>query len=240
MAILDDPASRRFARLAGALYFLIGVTGVFGILWVPSQLTVPGDPQGTLQLIAQRPDLMSAGVGSDIILMLAEILLAVMFYVMFRSYGPVLAMTAMAARLIMVAVMATMLLPEAGIQTLTALETEFFGLDPIQRAEIAWVLRDIHDAGVMVWQVFFTLHLWLLGVLVWRSGCVPRLLAVGLTIGGTGYLFASMHTFHFANLIALEHAMIGLLAIATLAEIGFAIWLLVCGCVLPKQAERAG
>ena len=239
MTAFDDPASRSFARLAGSLYLVIGVAGMFSIMWVPAQLTVPGDPFGTAALIAERPGLFAAGVGADVVLMLAEVMLAVMLYAMFRSYGPVLAMSAAAARLLMVAVMAAMLLPQAGILALVADDAQFAALDAGQRAEMAWILREIHDSGVLVWQVFFTLHLWLLGVLAWRSGAVPRLLAGGLAIGGTGYLAASVREFYFPHAVAFEVGAVSLAGIGALAEIGFAIWLLVRGRVQPRAASAA-
>ncbi len=222
----DDPDKRSLARAAGLLYLLTAAAGFFSILWVPSQLTVPGDPAGTAALIAARPGLFAAGVGVDVLIMLAEVLLAAMLYAIFRSCGPVLALAAAAARLMTAAVMAVMLLPQAGILALVTEDTALVSLDAGQRAEIAWVLRQVHDAGVWVWQVFFTLHLWLLGLLAWRSGTVPRLLAGGLVIGGTGYLADSARAFAFPDSDAFEIVGTALLAIVIAAEIGFAIWLL--------------
>ena len=142
MTALDDPSSRSFARLAGSLYLLIGFAGVFSIIWVPSQLTVSGDPFGTAALIAQRRGLFAAGVGADVVLMLAEVMLSVMLYAMFRSHGHVLALTAAAARLLMVAVMAAMLLPQAGILALVAQDTQFVALDSDERADRLGAARD--------------------------------------------------------------------------------------------------
>ncbi|SEK70189.1 protein of unknown function [Roseivivax marinus] len=245
--ISADPASRSFAKGAGALYLVIAAAGFFSILWVPSQLTVPGDPAATAAQVAENRGLFLASVGGDAVMMTAEAVLSVMLYAMFRPFGAVLALAAMVARLMMAAVMAAMLLPQAGILALASHEAPLVALDAVQRAELAWVLRQAHDAGVWVWQVFFTLHLWLLGLLAWRSGAVPRVLAAGLVVGGTGYLVDSVRAVAAPGSDVLTGIGVALLAIVTLAEIGFALWLLVRGRIpssrkagIPKGASSQG
>lgn len=228
MHAFDHPDARSFARLAGALYLVIAAAGFFAILWVPSQLTVPGDPLATASLVAANPSLFMAGMGGDVVMMTAEVVLAVMLFAMFRPFGPVLATAAMVARLMMAAVMAAMLLPQAAVPMLVASDVPL-SMTAAQRADLAWVLARMDMAGVWVWQVFFALHLWLLGALAWRSGAVPRLLAVGLAVGGTGYLVDSVRAFAFAESAVLSIAGAALLGIVTLAEIGFALWLLARG-----------
>lgn len=222
-------SSRSCARLAGSLYILIGIVGVFSIIWVPFQLTVPEDPVGTAFLINSRSGLFFLGVGASLVLMIAEIILSVLLFVMFQSYGSILAMCAASFRLMMVAVMAAMLLPQAGILALIDTETQLIALNADQRAEFAWILRQIHDSGILVWQVFFTFHLWFIGILARRTNSVPRILSWGLIIGGAGYLFASIHTFLLPESTALAIVVIVLLLIATFGEIGLAIWLLYKG-----------
>jgi len=238
MIDLNDPTTRTFARVAGAQYILIAAAGFFSILWVPSQLTAQGDPVGTLGMIAARPGLFAAGVAGDIVMITAEIVLSVMLFAMFRPHGPVLAMAATVARLMMAAVMTAMLLPQAAIYALATGSVALGAMDAGTQADLAWVLRSFDLAGVWVWQVLFTLHLWLLGVLAWRSGVVPRLLAAGLIVGGTGYIVDSVRAFAFPGIPLLETIGMALLLVVTLAEIGFAIWLLVRGRI-PGPTLRA-
>lgn len=239
MSRFADPAARSVARRAGMLYLVIAAAGFFSILWVPSQLTAPGDPAGTAALIAARPGLFLLGIAGDVVMMTAEVLLSVMLYALFRPFGQILALAATAARLLMAAVMAAMLLPQAGILALASPEAPFAALGAAERAEIAWVLRAVHDSGVWVWQVFFALHLWLLAALAWRTGTVPRLLALGLGLGGTGYLLDSVRAVAFPASEALGAVTMGLLAVVTLAEIGFALWLLIRGRFPAEDARGA-
>jgi hypothetical protein len=234
MQALDDPTTRPFARTAGALYLLIAAAGFFAILHVPGQLTVPGDPAATLAATAARPGLFAAGVAGDVVMMAAETLLAVMLFAMFRPFGAVLALSAMVARLMMVAVMAAMLPPQAAVMMLATEGVP--GLAGEDAAALAWTLARMDAAGVWVWQLFFSVHLWMLGVLAWRSGAVPRLLAAGMVVGGTGYLVDSLRAFALPDAPGLAVLGGALLAVVTLAEIGFALWLLTRGRVAAPLA----
>ena len=235
MRAFEDPTSRAYARVTGALYLAIAFAGGFSILYVPGALNVPGDPAATFTNIASQRGLFHAGLVGDVVMMTAEVLVSVMLYFMFRPVNATLSLAASYARLMMVAVMAAMLFFHAGSLALADATVPLGSFSQTQRIELAGLMRHVHDAGVWIWQIFFSLHLALLGTLVARSGLYPRLLGVGLIIGGTGYLVDSVQMFAFPDAATLEAVKIALLLIATLAEIGFALWLLIRG---PRQAAR--
>ena len=64
--------------------------------------------------------------------------------------------------------------------------------------------------------------------------------AGGLGIGGTGYLAASVREFYFPHAAVLEVGAVSLAGVGALAEIGFAVWLLVRGRIRPKAASAGG
>ncbi|MFX0541016.1 DUF4386 domain-containing protein [Roseovarius sp. S4756] len=233
--------SKAYARLTGALYLIIAFAGGFSILYVPGALNVVGDPGATFDNIAHHRGLFYAGLAGDVVTMVTEVLVSVMLYFMFRPVNATLSLAASYARLMMVAVMATMLFFHAGSLALADETVPLDSFSKAQRFELAGLLRHIHDAGVWIWQIFFCLHLILLGTLVARSGFSPRLLGVGLIVGGTGYLVDSVQMFAFHDAGLLEAVKIALLLIVTLAEIGFAVWLLVRGPrpIAPKNVLAA-
>ena len=229
MHTFHDPSSRAYARLTGALYLVVAFAGGFSILFVPGALNVPGDPAATFANIADRRGLFHAGLVGDVVMMTAEILVSVMLYFMFRPVNATLSLAASYARLMMVAVMAAMLFFHAGSLALADGTVPLDSFSQTQRIELAGLMRHIHDAGVWIWQVFFALHLVLLGTLVLRSGLYPRLIGLGLIVGAAGYLVDSVQMFALPDAAMLEAAKITLLLVVTVAEIGFALWLLVRG-----------
>lgn len=234
MHAFQDPTSRAYARMTGALYLVIAFAGGFAILYVPGLLNVPGDPTATFANIAERRGLFHAGIVGDVVMMTAEVLVSVMLYFMFRPVNATLSLAASYARLIMVAVMAAMLFFHAAALALTDGTVPLDSFSQAQRIELAGLMRHVHDAGVWIWQVFFCLHLLLLGTLVMRSGLYPRLLGLGLIVGGTGYMVDSVQMFALPDAALLEMVKIALLLVVTVSEIGFALWLLLRG---PRQTR---
>lgn len=233
MQAFQDPTSRAYARVTGALYLTIAVAGGFSILYVPGLLNVPGDPAATFANIAERRGLFHAGLVGDVVMMTAEVLVSVMLYFMFRPVNATLSLAASYARLMMVAVMAAMLFFHAGSLALADGRVPLDSFSEAQRFELSGLMRHVHDAGVWIWQVFFCLHLLLLGTLVMRSGLYPRLLGLGLVVGGTGYMVDSVQMFALPDATLLEAVKIALLLVVTASELGFALWLLLRG---PRQS----
>ena len=102
-----------------------------------------------------------------------------------------------------------------------------------EREALAYLMLTIHDSGVWIWQIFFTIHLLILGRLILASGQYPKLLAYGLMLGGLGYVLDSVYAFAFPDLALLGQVRVALLVIVTISEVGFALWLLLRGPMRP-------
>ena len=235
----NDPQSRAFAAWAGAFYLTIAVSGGFAIAYVPSVLHVPGNPAATLEMIATHRGLFLAGIGGDIVMMAAEVMVTAMLFLMFRHVHAALSLSAALARFAMVAVMAAMLFFHAGLVALAEPSSPFSAFEEEQRHALAYLMLTIHDAGVWIWQIFFTIHLLILGRLIVASGQYPKLLGYGLMLGGMGYLLDSAYAFAFPEAAALGHMRVALLVIVTISEVGFAFWLLLRGPARPAGAAPA-
>ncbi|MBZ0127778.1 MAG: DUF4386 domain-containing protein [Rhodobacteraceae bacterium] len=229
MTLFSDPQSRGYAAITGTAYLGIAVFGGFAIAYVPSQIIVPGDAAATLANIIARRGLYLSGIGADVVVMLLEVMALSLLYHMFRPVSATLSFAAAMARLGMVAVMAAMLFFHAGALALAEPGATLGHFSDGQRADLAGLLLQMHKSGVWIWQMFFALHLILLGWLVAASGRFPRLLGMAMMLGAAGYAVDSIHAFAVPDAVAFGYLKIALLVIVTLAEIGFALWLLLVG-----------
>ncbi len=75
------PAQHTGAKVAGSLYLLIMVTGIFAEFYARGRLIVPGDAVQTARNIAASELLFRIGIVSDLIKFPGEIILVLALYV---------------------------------------------------------------------------------------------------------------------------------------------------------------
>lgn len=238
MHYFSNPDSTAYARMTGFFYLGIAVAGGFSIAYVPSQIVVAEDAAATVANIVNRNGLYHLGIAGDVVVMVFEIMAMTMLYFMFRPISPTLSFAAAMSRLSMVSVMSAMLFFHAGADLLAHSDAVMTNFSAEQRADVAGLLLEMHRAGVWIWQVFFALHLVLLGYLVLKSERFPRVIGLGLIIGAWGYLGDSVYAFAFPDVDWLGNLRIGLLAIVTISEVSFALWLLIRGPKAPRGAQQ--
>jgi hypothetical protein len=227
---------KRTARVAGLLYLLVVITGPFVLLYVPGKLFEPGDATATAANILAHESLFLAHIGVGIISELLFIAVVLALYQLLKGVNHTLAGVMVILILIDaplafmgVADEATALGALRGAGSLAA-------LDGPQGAALAALLINFDGQGVLVSEVFWGLWLIPLGMLVFRSGFLPRFLGVWLFINGVAYLVLSA-----TRLLWPEHLK-AVTTIATPAIFGEAVlmlWLLIVGARvrLPSVAE---
>ncbi len=75
---------KKTARLAGLLYFILVITGIYGIFFISSQTIVQGDASGTAKNILANEFLFRSGLINDIISNIVFMLLVLVLYRMFK------------------------------------------------------------------------------------------------------------------------------------------------------------
>lgn len=180
---------------------------------------VAGDSAATLQALADNTGLFRLGILGDTVVLLAEVIITVMLYIMFKPISPTLSMICAFARLSMIMVMAVNLL--INIMPLILIDS----ISPEQ----TMTLFKAHQYGVYIWGILFGLHLLVLGYLIVKSGFFPRVLGWMMLLGSFGYLIEGITKITATEGTYLGWMIIGLLILVTIGELSFALWLLVRG-----------
>ena len=91
-----------YARFAGVLYLIITVAAIFAHFVIPDQFIVPNDAAATVANIAADESIFRIGaIGSELIILLSEIVLSVVLYVLLKPVNKTLSLVAAVSRLAM-------------------------------------------------------------------------------------------------------------------------------------------
>lgn len=224
---LADLDPRRLARIAGVLYVVIIVTGLFGELAVRGTLIDFDDAAATAANILAADGLFRLGVVADLVMVLADVGLALALYVLFAPVSRALSATAAAFRLTQAAVITLNLLHQFAALMVLRHGGALTAFDPDQREALALLLLDVHRHGYLLGLVLFAGNLAVTGYLLYRSGFLPRTFGVLAVLAAAGYV---TDTLMFVLLPGYDGAVSELvLAPAFVFELGFAAWLLLRG-----------
>jgi len=218
-------STKKTARIAGLLYLVNGVTGFFGIIYVPSRLIVSGNAAATNNILVSER-LFRLGMVSELICAAEFVFL---LWVLYRLLGGVNKTHASLMVIFGLAFVPMMLLNTLSeIASLTLLRgADFLSvLGQPQREAMAMLFLDLHRYGYVVGWI---LGLWLFhfGVLVFSSGFLPRILGVLLIAACFGYLADSLTPL---LLPSYEHVVGRIANIPlTLGEPAIILWLLIRG-----------
>lgn len=221
-------------RLAGVLYLVVVLTGLFCLAYVPGQLA-GSDAQAVLDNVVARQALFRQGVAAFLVEQVAFLLLALALYRGFKDVNRAAA-TLMVAFVVMAVPLALAALSHR-LQALSLLTDADSAqlLSPEQRQQLAHAALKAYRGGMQLVRVFWGLWLLPLGWLVLRSRRLPRVLGALLVLGGLGYVLDV-----FAELLVPGYAdwwISGYMTLpAAVGEIGTCLWLLLFGL----RAGRTG
>jgi hypothetical protein len=219
-------STKKTARLAGVLYLVNGVTGFFGIIYVPSRLIVSGNAAATANNILASERLFRVGIVSELICAAEFVFLLWVLYRLLAGVSRAHASLMVILGLVFVPIMCVNVLNEIAALTLLRGADFLSGFDKRQLEAMAMLFLDLHRYGYVVGWIF---GLWLFpfGVLVFKSGFLPRILGVLLIAACFGYLADSLTPLllpGYADIVG-RFASIAL----TLGEPAIILWLLIRG-----------
>ena len=223
------------ARVAGAIYLFLVVTGVFVVMYVPRILFVPGNASATANNILASELLFRVFIVVELISTVTFIFLVRALYHLLSGVNKAHA----SLMAVLVYVSATIGFVEVvnHVAALALLRgAEYFAVfDKPQREALAMLLLGL-DGQVLVNQVFWGLWLFPFGMLVTRSGFLPRILGIWLLVNGAAYVVLS-----FIALLLPEYSQLAFNAAmpALLGELAIMLWLLIKGAKVQPLAVPA-
>lgn len=210
------------ARSAGLFYLAIIVLGIWSEIFVRAELIDPANPVATAGNILGAQGLFKASLAADTVMVLCDVAVAVLLYALLKPAGQIAALAAMVFRLVQAALIAMSLLNQYAALAILNGTWPVAG-DP---AQLAPLYLNAHSHGYDLGLVFFAVNSVLTGILLIRSGYFPKALGYLLIGAGVVYFIGSTLRFMAPHLLdSFEPAY----AICLIAELAFALWLLIKG-----------
>jgi hypothetical protein len=220
-------STKTLARATGFFYLLIIIGGLMSGMFVRGTLIDPINAEITLSNIIQNESLFRLGFLGDLIMVLSDAMVSVLFYFLLVNVHKGLAILAAVFRLLQSSVLGANLInlfkPILMIQGADKMSTE-------QLAELSidvMTQMQVFDYGYLISGVFFAINCLLMGVLLYKSADFPKLIGIMIFIAGIGYLFNCLASFIIPSLIEIS-AMV-MLFTAVIAELTFCAYLLIVG-----------
>lgn len=221
-------SNKSTARLAGLLYLIVVLTGIFYLMYVPSKLIVWEDASITVKNITNSELLFRLGIFSGLICYLAFLLLPLVLYKLLNPVHKDYAFLMVVFAVVSVPIAFVNFGNEFSVLTLLDNGAVIHGveLEKLQQ-QVLFNLQSYRNGNRII-SIFSGLWLLPFGYLVFKSGFLPKILGVSLMLGCVGYLI------NFAGILLLTNysnsAIAEFITIpASIGEIGICLWLLIAG-----------
>ena len=222
---------KKAARIAGAIYLSLVLIAPFAMLYVPGKLIVRGNAAATADNILAHETMFRLSIFGDLIGHVIFICLAIALYRLLSSVNNTWAL-----------LMVSFVLVSAAVGFLNALNNiaavilfrggEFLTVfDKPQRDALAMLFVRLHSQGEFISEIFWGVWLFPFGLLVFRSGFLPRLLGVWLIIACFAWIALSITAQFFPYNYETAFAW---LQPAFFAEMAIMLWLLIRGAKVPS------
>lgn len=220
-----DPLKNN-ARLAGVFYLVVILAGLFSELAVRSEIIVPGDAAATAAHIADKEFLFRMGFVSDLVMIMSDVVLALLFYLILRPVNNALSLLAAFFRLAQASVLGINLLNY--YWPLLILNGQFMGtFSEAQLNALVLFFLNAHSYGYLISGVFFGLSCLILGSLLLKSIYFPRWLGSLVVAAGASYLIDCLTNFLWPEYASISELLV--FSVAVVSELSLCLFLLIKG-----------
>ncbi len=229
-------STKKAARVAGLLYVLACIPAPFSLIYVPNTLIVPGNATATANKILASETMFRLGMAGEVITAIAFIFAVLALYRLFKGVNKRYASLMVTLFVISIPISCLNVLNEVAALILLRGADFLSVFTRPQLDALAFVFLRLHNSGFVVAAIFWGLWLFPFGVLVYRSGFLPRILGVWLMINCFAYVIPSFT----ALLLPQYRDVVTRIALPfLLGELAIVLWLLIRGAKDQPLADSA-
>jgi uncharacterized membrane protein len=226
--------NKKTARAAGVIYLIVVITGMLSLAYIPQKLFDWNNSRVTYNNIANSTTLYRIGIYSSILCYMAFTFLPLFLYKLLRTVNESHARAMVILALLSVPFSFSNLQHKYAVLTLVGKQSFLQNIpaDDVE-SKLMFSLNQYND-GILLATVFWGLWLFPFGLLVYRSGFIPKILGVLLMLGCVGYL-----TNFTGNTLLENYSQMGIGKymgkLPAIAEVSICLWLLYFGLQINRN-----
>ena len=220
--------NKKTARIAGLLYLVVVITGIFSLMYVPKKLIVWDNAAITFNNIVNNQTLFRFGVVGYLICYIFFLFLPLVLYKLLKPINANYAKYMVILAVVSVPIAFTNSQNLFNILSLISGESYLNVFSNVQLKSQVFLYLNHYDNGSLIISIFSGLWLFPFGFLVYKSGFLPKFLGVLLMLGCFSYLINFI-----GHSLVPDYSKMGIASYiqipASLGEIGSCLWLLIMG-----------
>jgi hypothetical protein len=223
-------SNKKIARIAGLWYLLLAITGAYSMMYAASKTYVSGDAVASANNILANEFVFRMGIACQVISQTLFVFLVLTLYRLLKPINEYQAKLMVA--LVLVAVPIAFVGEIVSYASLMILKGEvLITLEQAQKQEWTMLFLKIHNYTISIVEIFWGLWLIPLGQLFYKSGFMPRIIAILLILGGIAYVLSSFAFLLFPSYVSVVS---NLVLITSIGELATILWLLFIGVKVRK------
>lgn len=237
---MNSPYSlKKTSRLAGLLWFLSTVTGGFGLFYIRSYVIVPGDAAATAGNIMSSEFLFRAAVVSTLFSQIFLFFFGISLFHLFKEVNKRLATVLLASVMMTVGISVVNQLNNFGA-LLVLNQADFLKVfSPEQLNAMAlFLLRQANSSGQGLLEIFWTPYYFSFGLLVIRSGFLPKIFGILLMAMGAGFAINILDKFLVPQFYPAAFTQLAM-TLGGLGGLPTMLWLMIKGVKEQQQISEA-
>ncbi len=238
LKIINMDSNKKTARIAGAVYLVLIVSGIFSLVYVPSQLIVGDDASATVANIIASELLFRLSIVSGLICFIAFLVLPLVLYELLKPINKTYALLMVVFAVVSVPISLVNMGNKLAVLSLVSEADYLRDFEASQVEAQVMLYLDLYGNGNLIAHLFWGLWLLPFGYLVFKSEFLPKILGRLLMVGCFGYLIDFLGYFLFPSYgDTIIPTLVGLPS--SFGEIGICLWLLIAGIREKKPALQA-
>ncbi len=208
-----------WSKITGAAIVIMAIVAIIVEFGIRATLIIPGDASKTASNILANEGLFRFSIYAYLLLLVLDVLASIGFYVVLKPVDKNIALFAAFMRLAYTVVRAV------------SQVSMFIGLILLGKPNQESLAMVFFDADPYAFSIslvfFFSIHLFLLGYLVMKSGYIPKIFGILLYLASLAYLLDNSLKILLVNYADYEAIILAIIFLpALLGELAFSLWLL--------------